>query len=327
MRRTNGCLAETMRTFPAILPEQVRAILITLKDCTLSSTHHIQARYNERARSFRETARLLKDIRWLEEHKDQIRRTPAAPAADLPDSQATLGRAVAEAIATRPTPYRKQLAQYLSQYVQNGTTLVHRPAPDRRSGESPLRNFLMASGIVMYRPQDDTYQLSRDCAHLFLWAKNTLGPKSRAAVARINDNRDRIGTAAELAALRYERHRVGPQWARRVEHVSAANPFACYDIKSVTLDIGDPSPRFIEVKAVRRDDLQFFWSASELEAAELLGTSYYLYLLPPTAGGKFDCSELEIIQNPYANIYRDSTRWLRQEKIIVCRLKPEAAPR
>jgi hypothetical protein len=271
--------------------------------------------------------RFLKDIGWLEEHNNQIRRTPAAPAIDPRNSQAILGRAVTEAIATQATPYRKHLAKYLSQYARKGTTLVHRPTPDRRSSESPLRNFLIASSIVLYRPQDDTYQLSRDCADLFLWAKNTLGPKSRAVVARVNDNRDRIGTAAELAALRYERHRVGPQWARRVEHVSAANPFACYDIKSVTLDIGDPTPRFIEVKAVRRDDLQFFWSASELEAAELLGTSYYLYLLPPTAGGKFDCSELEIIQNPYANIYRDSTRWLRQEKIIVCRLKPEATPR
>jgi hypothetical protein len=316
-----------MHAFPAILPEQLRALLITLKDCTLSSTQNIQARYNERARSFRETMRFLKDIGWLEEHNDQIRRTPAAPAIDPPNSQAILGRAATEAIATQVTPYRTQLAKYLSQYARNGTALVHRPTPDRRSSESSLRNFLIASGIVVYRPQHDTYELSRDCAELFLWARNTLGPKSQAALVRVNNNRDRIGTAAELAALRYERHRVGPQWARRVEHVSAANPFACYDIKSVTLDRGGPTPRFIEVKAVRRDDLQFFWSASELEAAELLGASYYLYLLPPAAGARFDCSELEIIQNPYANIYRDSTRWLRQEKVIVCRLKPEAAPR
>src|ERR1019366_5736500 len=177
-----------MHTFPAILPEQVRALLITLKDCTLSSTQYIQARYNEQALSFRETMGFLKDIGWLEEHNNQIRRTPAAPAIDPRNSQAILGRAVTEAIPTQATPYRKHLAKYLSQYARKGTTLVHRPTPDRRSSESPLRNFLIASSIVLYRPQDDTYQLSRDCADLFLWAKDPQGPKSRAVVARVKGN-------------------------------------------------------------------------------------------------------------------------------------------
>jgi hypothetical protein len=314
-----------MPSFPRIVPRQVSVLLTTLQECKLRSIQHIEALYNERAHLFKETTQFLKDIGWLRERRGRLYTTTAATVVDFrhPQDQ-TLGRAITEAIAGSPTRHRTTLAQYLSRYTTSGTALVHQPSPDHRSNESQIRNFLMASGIVLYNPKDDTYHLTTDCAHLFLWAKNTTGPKSKAALAAIGNRRDEIGAAAEIAALSFERQRVGPNWARQVEHVSAKNPLACFDIRSVTLHDGQPSPRFIEVKAVRRDDMQFFWSASEIEAAQLLGANYFLYLLPARAGGRFDGSELAIIQNPYTNVYTNTAQWFRQEKVILCRLRPEA---
>lgn len=325
LRRTNGSSAEHMPSFPRIVPRQVRALLTTLQECKLRSIQHIEERYNERAHLFKETMQFLKDIGWLRERRGRLYTTAAATAADFCHPQdAVLGRAITEAIAGSPTSHRTTLARYLSRYTTKGTALIHRPSPEDRSNESQIRNFLMASEIVLYRPKDDIYHLTTDCAHLFLWAKNTTGPKSRAAIAAIANRRDEVGAAAEVAALSYERYRVGPNWARQVEHVSAKYPLACFDIRSVTLQDGQPSPRFIEVKAVRRDDKQFFWSAAEIEAARLLGANYFLYLLPARAGGRFEGSELTIIQNPFTNVYNNPTQWFRQENVILCRLRAEA---
>jgi hypothetical protein len=177
----------------------------------------------------------------------------------------------------------------------------------------------MELGAVAYRVCADHYVLNEGFAPLHLWAKNVLGAADNATLEERNDDRHRLGFAAELAIVAFEQKRLGSRWAAQVHHVAAEFPAACYDIKSLTVLGEFVSSRFIEVKAVPADSLQFYWTASELEAARLLGASFFLYLLPVLGQATFDMDRLEIVQNPYANVYQNPTAWSKNESVIVCR--------
>ena len=101
-----------------------------------------------------------------------------------------------------------------------------------------------------------------------------------------------------------------------MRHVSRRDVGAGYDIESVTVLLrGEYEARYIEVKAVSSEDLNFFWSANEIEVAKELGTTYYLYLVPVSKRGKLDLAKLKTIQDPYTKIYQrrrkldNSTVW------------------
>jgi hypothetical protein len=177
----------------------------------------------------------------------------------------------------------------------------------------------MDIGLVTYRAADDLYLLGEAGVELYVWARNLKLPTSRERFEKDSQQREELGFRAEVAAFEYEKKRVGAEWAGRVEHVSANIPFACYDIKSVTLREGKAVSRYIEVKAEPADSHQFFWTASEVEAARLLRTKYFLYLLPVTPGGGFDLKRMLIVQDPFISVYQNSERWLIEENVIVCR--------
>jgi hypothetical protein len=117
----------------------------------------------------------------------------------------------------------------------------------------------------------------------------------------------------------FEEKRLGLPWSTEVQHIAARFPAACYDIKSLTVEGSFASPRFIEVKAVPADSFQFYWTASEVEAARLLGASYFLYLLPVSGPTAFELECLQMVQNPYVNVYENPTTWSKDESVIVCR--------
>jgi len=72
---------------------------------------------------------------------------------------------------------------------------------------------------------------------------------------------------------------------------------------------------------VSADSYRFFWTASEIEAARLLGQSYFLYLLPSLGGQMFDLSKMMIIQNPYSTVYQSPNEWFVEEKVVLCSRK------
>ncbi|MBT3510631.1 MAG: DUF3883 domain-containing protein [Nitrospina sp.] len=97
---------------------------------------------------------------------------------------------------------------------------------------------------------------------------------------------------------------------------------AGYDIKSYTIDgLGSESAvlRHIEVKAVSPFDYKFFWTANELANAKIFQETYYLYLLPVFETGMFDLGGLEVIKNPYFNIYKNQD-WDSTIELISCSL-------
>lgn len=299
-------------------PDQLTVFVDILRRATVRHASFVESIYNERARHFHETLQFLSEIGWVREEAGEL--ALAGRAAAVQTEQLHPYRAV-EGIAETPGPYRTILADYLTEFRVDNGNIVHRPSAQSRLEQSAVRNFLIQVGIVTHETEEDAYILNGHFAHLYLWAKNIHGATSKSELVRRASERDHLGTSAEIAVLGFEKERLGPEWSAHVEHVSANNPGACFDIKSLSIDSGEPVPRFIEVKAVSADSYQFFWTAGEVEAASLLREKYFLYLIPPSGRDQFDLSKMQIIEDPYNTVYRNSDAWVKNENVIVCHRK------
>ena len=132
-----------------------------------------------------------------------------------------------------------------------------------------------------------------------------------------------MGTAAEELILEYERERVGKDHEMEVHHIAIVDAAAGFDIKSVTLEQSRiQTPRYIEVKAVPRISLRFYWTRNEVLTARRLGEWYYLYLLPVGRQGKFITNELIIIKNPAVEVLAEPDKWLVEPEVLQCSKRP-----
>jgi hypothetical protein len=299
--------------------DQILVLVSIVRSATLLEIEFVHSIYKEQARYFRETLEFLKVLGWVQEDGTRLTLDAAVSSFEPNELKGFDGnKAIVEAIAERSGPYQAIFADYLAQFRCNAGTIFHQPSSHGRLEESGIRNFLMEIGMVSHQPENDTYVLHEKSAHLYLWARNIRGARSKAELLRCEERKDQLGTSAEIAVLQFEIDAVGVDWRGQVKHVSAENPGACFDIKSLRVHDGKPVPRFIEVKAVPADSLQFFWTAREVEAAALLRDAYFLYLVPVN-GGRCDLSVMQIIGDPYSSVYENADQWMKEENIIVCR--------
>lgn len=306
--------------FAKLETKQIQCLLNILFQSTMHGKHFVERAYSERAQNFVETLQFLKDMNWVKERHGGLALTAAGSivyAAAQDDGE--IRKQLTEALIAEVSPYRTELADYLLRFSLSGLNLVHRPSLSERLQLSPLRNFLMDIRAVTYRTADDTYLLEEDAADLYVWAINFRRPTSKEMMHSYAKRKEQLGFAAELAILAYEKDRLGAQWAHKVEHVSAGSPFACYDVKSVTVRGSEAVSRYIEVKAVPADSYQFYWTRPEVEAAHLLKSKYFLYLLPVSTNGSFDVKRILIVDDPYISVYQNSEAWQIEENVIVCK--------
>ncbi len=316
----SGSLDERFDVLGKLEARHVQCFLSILSQSNMRRRQFIESSYGEQAPYFQETLQFLKNIKWVREQEDELFLTSDGESAGRQaQNDAEIRKKLTEAMIREASPYQELVADYLAQFKMADSDLVHRPPISDRLQESQLRNLLMDLGLVTYRAADDLYLLEEAGVELYVWATNLRRPTSRKRLERNAQQNEELGFRAELAAFEYEKGRIGAEWAYRVEHVSADSPFACYDIKSVTLREGKAVPRYIEVKAEPSDSHQFYWTASELEAARLLRTKYFLYLLPVATGGGFDLTRMLIVQDPFVSIYQNSQTWLIEENVILCR--------
>jgi len=300
--------------------KHVQCFLSILSQSTMRRRQFIEGSYGEQARYFQETLQFLKNINWVLDQQDELFLTSAGESASRQSqSDAEIRKRLTEAMINEASPYQELLVEYLAQFKMADLDLVHRPPISDRLQESRLRNFLMDIGLVTYRAADDLYLLEEAGVELYVWAINHRRSSSHKRFETHAQQKEELGSRAELVVFEYEKRRVGAEWASRVEHISVDSPFACYDIKSVTFQESKVVPRYIEVKAEPTDSHQFYWTASEVEAARLLRTKYFLYLLPVAQGGGFDLKRMLIVQDPFVSVYQNSQAWLIEENIIVCR--------
>jgi hypothetical protein len=298
---------------------QIRELVGILQHTTLHRKPFVEASYKEHAQHFLETTQFLKDMGWILDDGEELSISDVCRAfiTSLMNDEYLAGKII-ETMTSPSCPYEKLVAKYLVQFKIAGENIINRPSQRIRLLESPVRNFLMDLRIVSYRKSHDDFVLTRGYAHLYFWARNVQGERSKETFDARSSLREDLGASAEYAVFHHEMTRVGKRFAAQVEHVSAKYPFACYDVKSVTVNRDSTTPRFIEVKAVSGDSFEFFWSSSELEAARLLGSEYFLYLLP-VVDGTFDFSNLLILENPYMTVYRNEEKWIVEENVILCR--------
>jgi len=307
--------------------KQVHRLLSVVLESRLRKVRFIEQRYAEGASNFPETLQFLRDIGWVAEHDDQLEVVPSrSTVSGWLQSDENIRQAILAALVAESSPYRRVLASYLSKFRVAGAEVKHRPSLSERTRQRPLRDLLMDLRVVSYRASDKTYVLEDSVAPIYVWATNFIRPTNRQTYAVLRRRREELGFAAELAVVDYERKRLGGVLAHLVEHISADQPYACYDIKSATVTEGQVVDRYIEVKAVPEGTLQFYWSRSEVDTARVLREKYYLYLIPFVLKRGFDFEAITVIRDPHSTLRTDPNAWEIEEDVLVCRRKLVSAP-
>jgi hypothetical protein len=300
--------------------KKVCNLLAVIASSQIHEVGFIERRYTESARNFAETLAFLEQVSWITSLGGGLQLTPAAASAiEAIADERGIRSAILEAVISDTSPFRKVVAGYVSSFELEGPNLVRRPSLSERSRERPIRDFLMDLRCVGYRQSDDSYILDEAAAPLYIWAVNQSRTISLSTFAQLQRRREELGFAAEQVVLEYEKARLGSKFAERVEHISADSPFACYDIRSVTVDESGVQERYIEVKAVDPESLKFYWSKSEIDTAKVLRSRYFLYLLPYLQQGGFDTAALAIYCDPIRTLLSDRDRWDIEEDAVVCR--------
>lgn len=177
-------------------------------------------------------------------------------------------------------------------------------------GYSPVRNVLISQGLfeIERLPQKTVFYLNPD----YIGFIETIIKKQKRIFTleqlkkKIEEN-EIAGDTAENYVLSYEQNRLPESFREKIKIISNIDVSAGYDVISFNSESSTEIDRFIEVKAVSKNN-SFYWSENEYETAKLLGTQYFLYLV--------DLSKIKIsgyipliISNPAINIMH-SNEWL-----------------
>lgn len=117
------------------------------------------------------------------------------------------------------------------------------------------------------------------------------------------------GERGELFVLEYEKQRITNRALHDgIKRISIIDVTSGFDIVSYNSNESTRIDRFIEVKTYKGSE-HFHWSQNEIEKADLMGDSYFLYLVDDDCIDKEDY-EPTIIQNPVKAVLQ-SDEWLK----------------
>jgi hypothetical protein len=214
-------------------------------------------------------------------------------------------------LLTTKSVISKDIRNYFNNFTVNDNMFEYTPTMTSRVKESEIRNFFMELGLIEYKKSTGAYIIKPkyfDKIENYLDFKK-MSPQELALAIK---KRDDLGKAAELKVLQYEKDRLSdfPELLKKIKHISMSDVLAGYDILS--WEKNKAIPRFIEVKAISKNDYNFFWTRNEIEKAKELTNRYYLYLLPVIDNNKFDINSLEIISNPINKVFLNAKEWRQQ---------------
>ncbi len=295
---------------------QILALMNVLNECELRTEWHIENRYKERASSFAQTLTFLTGIGLIKRSSGELLLDDPRP-----ETQSSAFRwMILECIVLSGSTYLVEVSNFLGKFELSDGRLSYQSSEGTRSKESAVRNFLMEVGVVNYSRQEDRYTVAPEYISFYARVRQELERCLPSKVTASAENRDELGLAAEVAVIAFEKKRVGITLANRVEHVALRNAAAGYDILSVTASRGPSvTARFVEVKAVSMRTFQFFWTQNEVQVSRLLGSLYYLYLLPVGANGELCIDRLFILCDPYSSIIGDAEKWITETSVLRCR--------
>ena len=304
----------TTGAFSGLRCHSVMALLEVVRANEGSRSSVIRRRFGEVADGYEEATAFATRLSLVKKEAEGLVLTAKAKNIAATKNK----RQLLDAILSSRNRYRTAVFYFLGKFkVQNGTA-CHAPAESERSKESYVRNFLIELGAVRHNPTAFRYELLSDDVFLLETAMDNANFTAPSVLQAQLLAADQLGAEAELAVLNHERQRVGPLYAEKVDHVAARNAGAGYDIRSLTVrDPGSQVPRFIEVKAVSRPSMRFYWTRNEMATASALGEWYYLYLVPVDRG-QFDFDHLMVIANPSKELMENDSRWVLQPESVVC---------
>src|SRR5437762_4448335 len=106
----SGCSIEAALSLAAITPQQIMTLVEILEDTTWRSCSFVTARYNERARNFKETLAFLEELGWVQRSFEHLQAAPV-PLSRLARAQPGESAPVlAEVLVDSPGPHRETLA-------------------------------------------------------------------------------------------------------------------------------------------------------------------------------------------------------------------------
>ncbi len=184
---------------------------------------------------------------------------------------------------------------------------------------SDFRNLLLGLGVMQYISEADSYKVEFVLRQRFQDAikRATQSKRKRVSEERFLKQLEKqklFGTEAEVLVIQYEKERLVDKalLAENIEHIAIKDVGAGYDILSWEID--GVKRRYIEVKSVPIKTFRFYWSRNEIKAASTYNEQYFLYLVPADNEG-LDMNALQIIRNPYKNVFLDKNLWTKTEEM------------
>jgi hypothetical protein len=300
-------------------PGQIQVLLGILRDSDWRNREFVEDRYRESASNFGETLRFLQQLGWVRTDGTEIRIVAGWMDGTAEQDARPFSVALLEALLDSPGALQRAIANYLACFQNIDGVVSCLARGELALADAPARNFLMELGAVRHDPANKAHFLDPAFFGAYVWALALRGPHTQAELIDSIEDRQRLGRGAELAVVAFERQRLGTRWADRVLHVADKHPAALYDVKSVTVTGETATPRYIEVKAVSPLDLAFHWSTAEIETARLLQSSFYLYLVPLRGPNDFDLAGLQMIVDPFVQVYSQTAAWDKLPTHFLCR--------
>jgi len=314
-----------MFPFDRISINQILVLSRVLAESTLLETEFIEEKYLKNASNFMETMEFLSKISCINKKKNRIVLTPEYKSEikkfiEFPNKEEIIRKYVLKKFIVKKNHFSTYIFDFLTLFQFKTNKYEFSPTRHQRLKYSGLRNLLISLDFIKAYPDKRTFFISEEYRHIY---EEIITPKSLSLdeFLKIVQKRNKLGSAAELEALKYEKNRLSryPLLVDKIEHVSPKNVGAGYDIKSYDKSLdesGQPIPRYIEVKAVSSINYDFYWSKNEIDKARDFRQNYYLYLIPTLGNGRFDIGNILIIRDAYLNVYKNKERWQKKEQLI-----------
>lgn len=307
------------KPFEKIKLSQLHALCNTIADSEVRQKSYIKGKYSENALWFDETLSLLEDLKIVRNNSDEL--FPSKTFSLTHDSIDDFKRKFLPVLFSASGEVFKQLRNFLLNFQLNTDKTFFKATEIQKIKFSDTRNLLLELEFISASADNTTYFVNPDYTELFVkqFIRNKLSPETLKKKQAENDS---IGLMAEKAVIEFEVKRLTNITLdlHEIEHTSQENVLAGYDIKSFEDYLDNNSnriERYIEVKAVSIQDFKFYWSRNEIEISKVFGEKYFLYLLPVVSNNTFDFEKLQMICNPFKNIYSNKLDWKKEEESIL----------
>ncbi len=306
--------------FEKISVQQILVFSEIVNEASLLQKEFIEKTYLRSATHFDETVKLLQELGLIETKENKVVPKPKYAEfliglKEYPRPNERVKKFIIEYLISRKTSFSEYLNDFFSQFHYKNKQYEFAPNVSQRLKYSGLRNFLIDLEFMYLDSTETKYIIAEACSSTYAAFKqsNQVSPE---VFFRAQQRKDEIGKAAELQIIKYEKERLSqlPDLVRKIEHTALRDVSAGYDIKSFDGKLGEdgnPTQRYIEVKAVSSQDYGFYWTRNEIEKSESYRHIYYLYLLPVKRKNEFDIDNLKMINDPFVNVFRNRKEWIQ----------------